>query len=163
MDKKTIEMLWEEFGDVPTTGSGEIDEPFCGWERLTEVNEIWHWFDDQYARYGGVHALMFPDEAPSSGTSRFGRVMAYVDLQAWSFDYAISLDYFDFDCSLALDGLPIGFVERLQARVSNDDVDEVFVEAMDIGLVKKHDGPFHFYILDENELLEYVLRRKNGA
>lgn len=61
LSKGTIEALWKD-NDVPVNGSEEIDDDFCGWERFIDREEIWHWFDGQYARWGGVHALMFPDE-----------------------------------------------------------------------------------------------------
>lgn len=61
LSKETIEMLWQEF-DVPTNDLEEILESFCGWCVFTDREEIWHWFDEQYAEWGGVHALMFPDE-----------------------------------------------------------------------------------------------------
>lgn len=67
MLKSTIERLWNEFGDCPINDLEEIDEEFCGWERLTDREEIWHWFDEQYAQWGGVHALIFPDEHKEQG------------------------------------------------------------------------------------------------
>jgi hypothetical protein len=65
LSKATIEALWRD-NDVPVNGFDEIDDDFCGWGRLTDRDEIWHWFDEQYARWGGVHALMFPDEHPEA-------------------------------------------------------------------------------------------------
>ena len=65
LSKATIEALWHDF-DVPINDLEEIDDDFCGWERLTDREEIWRWFDEQYARWGGVHALMFPDEHPEA-------------------------------------------------------------------------------------------------
>ena len=65
LSKGTIEALWRD-NDVPINDLDEIDDGFCGWGRLTDRDEIWHWFDEQYARWGGVHALMFPDEHPEA-------------------------------------------------------------------------------------------------
>ena len=62
MRKETIEALWEEFGDCCIDDNECIDSSFCGWEFGTHREEIWHWFDAQYAEFGGVHALMFPSE-----------------------------------------------------------------------------------------------------
>lgn len=62
MRKETIEAIWEEFGDVCIDDEERIDSSFCGWEFGTSREEIWHWFDAQYAEHGGVHALMFPSE-----------------------------------------------------------------------------------------------------
>ena len=61
LGKEAIEAMWSAF-DVPINDYEEIDDDWCGWERLTPREDIWRWFDEQYARYGGVHALMFPGE-----------------------------------------------------------------------------------------------------
>lgn len=65
LSKATIEALWRD-NDVPVNYLDEIDDDFCGFERLTDRHEVWRWFDEQYARWGGVHALMFQDEHPES-------------------------------------------------------------------------------------------------
>ncbi len=61
LDKRAIEMMWHNF-DVPINDHEEIDDYWCGWPRFTPRDEIWRWFDEQYELWGGVHALMFPDE-----------------------------------------------------------------------------------------------------
>lgn len=61
LNRKLVETLWSEF-DVPINDHEEILESFCGWPVFTDRYEIWRWFDEQYARWGGVHALMFPSE-----------------------------------------------------------------------------------------------------
>ena len=68
MSYATLRAMWRDFGDAPVNDLGEIDEPFCGWPRLTDREEIWRWFDCQYAAHGGVHALMFPDEHEQDGS-----------------------------------------------------------------------------------------------
>ena len=65
LSKATIELLWRD-NDVPINDLDEIDDGFCGWGRLTDRDEIWRWFDEQYAKWGGGHALMFPDEHPEA-------------------------------------------------------------------------------------------------
>jgi len=62
LSKKAIEILWDEFGDCPINDHEEILESFCGWPVFTDREYVWRWFDEQYAMWGGVHALMFPDE-----------------------------------------------------------------------------------------------------
>ncbi len=62
MSYATIWAMWQDFGDTPLDQFEQIDEEFCGWRRKTTRDEIWRWFDEQYAAHGGVHALMFPDE-----------------------------------------------------------------------------------------------------
>lgn len=62
MGKSTIEALWQEFGNCCIDDNDRIDSPWCGWEAGTDRFEIWHWFDAQYAQWGGVHALAYPGE-----------------------------------------------------------------------------------------------------
>lgn len=58
LSKETIESLWADFGDVCIDDNECIDTSFCGWQRGTWREEIWHWFDAQYAIWGGIHVLM---------------------------------------------------------------------------------------------------------
>ena len=62
MERSTIEALWREFGNCCIDGNDRIDSSWCGWEFGTDRFEIWHWFDAQYAKWGGVHALAYPSE-----------------------------------------------------------------------------------------------------
>lgn len=68
LSKNTVIELWHELANVPTVMNGEmatvIDEDFLGWPAGTDVEEIWHFFDDQFADYGGVHVLMYEDPQP---------------------------------------------------------------------------------------------------
>ena len=41
LSKETIEALWND-NDVPINDFEEIDDDFCGWERFTDREEIWH-------------------------------------------------------------------------------------------------------------------------
>ena len=156
LSKKLVEMLWSEF-DVPINNQEEILESFCGWPVFTDQEEIWRWFDEQYALYGGVHALMFPKEHRKS---KYGEVMAEVNLQGWMNDYAVTLETVKFDCGKALDLLPIERVEKLETGRADYDTDEVFAMAMIVGLVREHDGPFDCYICDDAELASYIENRK---
>ena len=62
MDKETVERMWRDFGDGACDCWGNLYEPFCGWPRGTNREDVWHWFDWQYREYGGVSALMYGDE-----------------------------------------------------------------------------------------------------
>ena len=157
MSKKTIEALWAEFADCPINDMEEILESFCGWPVFTDREYIWRWFDEQYAQFGGVHALMFPDEHKKS---KYGRVMATVVLQAWKHDYAIDIETVNFDCGRALDELPIELVRKLESGKADHDTDEVFTEAVFWGLGDDHDGPFDCYIDDCDELAAYIKKRE---
>ena len=64
LNKNTLLDLWTALSNIPTKydeGSAPvvIDEPFLGWPSGTNVETIWRWFDEQFAEFGGVHALMY--------------------------------------------------------------------------------------------------------
>lgn len=66
--KNTLIDLWSMLGDVPTVINDEmktvIDDDFLGWPAGTEVETVWHWFDAQFAAFGGVHVLMYDHPEP---------------------------------------------------------------------------------------------------
>lgn len=68
LTKNTLIDLWSMLSDIPTVINGDnltvLDEDFLGWPAGTDVETIWHWFDDQYADFGGVHALMYDNPQP---------------------------------------------------------------------------------------------------
>lgn len=158
LSKKTIELMWQD-NDVPINDREEIDDDFCGWPRLTDREEIWHWFDEQYAEWGGIHALMFPNEHKKS---QYGEVSAEANLQVWVNDYAFTIETVEFDCGKALDNLPIERVKRLVTGRADYDTDEVFAESVMLDLVKDHDGPFDCYICDDEELANYIKEREEA-
>lgn len=73
LSKKAIETLWAEFADCPINDMEETLESFCGWPVFTDREYIWRWFDEQYAEWGGVHALMFPEEHEKNGADLMER------------------------------------------------------------------------------------------
>jgi hypothetical protein len=42
-----LEIIWEEFGDVPINNDDEIELDFYFWKKGTYRFEIWHWFDEK--------------------------------------------------------------------------------------------------------------------
>lgn len=59
---KGLEKLWLELRDIPTTEDGiEIDQSFHIWPKGTDVNVVWHWFDDRHSK-GMVKGLMYGDK-----------------------------------------------------------------------------------------------------
>lgn len=158
LSKKTIELMWRDF-DAPMNEREEIDDEWCGWPRFTDRYEIWHWFDEQYALYGGVHALMFPNEHKKS---EYGEVRAYVMLQQWVNDYAFTYDEFEFDCGRALDMLPLDFVKSLITGSCDHKTDKVFRTAVFMNLVYDHGGPFDCSICDDAELADYIKAREEA-
>ena len=158
LSKQTIEMMWRDC-DVPINDYEEIDEDWCGWERFTPREDIWRWFDEQYALYGGVHALMFPNEHKRS---KYGSVKASVDLQVWMRDYAFTFETHEFDCAPILDEWPLVDVKCLEAGKADELTDEIYLRATcrDFELVKSHDGPFDCRIVLEDELETYIKARE---
>lgn len=70
MTKNTMIDLWNEFANVPVVINQEnitvIDDPrgFMGWPAGTDVEDVWRWFDEEFAEFGGVHALMYDNLQP---------------------------------------------------------------------------------------------------
>lgn len=52
---KVLEQLWDSFRKVPINDDDSIDEDFLVWEKGTDRFDIWHWFDEEYAK--GLAAL----------------------------------------------------------------------------------------------------------
>lgn len=42
-----LEIIWEEFGDIPINNDDEIELDFYCWKKGTCRFEIWHWFDEK--------------------------------------------------------------------------------------------------------------------
>lgn len=53
-----LEKLWEELGDVPMDPETEcLEEAFFIWEKGTDREDIWHWFDERHSK--GVAYLLY--------------------------------------------------------------------------------------------------------
>ena len=59
-DDAFLEEMWDELGDVPVYENEKyqlcLDVDWQGWEKGTDVEAIWHWFDEQHTK--GVGWLM---------------------------------------------------------------------------------------------------------
>ena len=68
LKKNSILDLWDALRDIPVTSDQDnrtvIDEDFLGWPIGTDVEDIWHWFDEQFADFGGVAALLYESPQP---------------------------------------------------------------------------------------------------
>ena len=44
----TIDKLWEQLSDIPVNNTGEIiEDDFYIWDKGTQKEDIWHWFDER--------------------------------------------------------------------------------------------------------------------
>lgn len=49
----TLDKMWEQLSDVPVNNTGEIiEDKFYIWEKGTNKEKIWHWFDER--TIGGI-------------------------------------------------------------------------------------------------------------
>ena len=57
---REVEKLWEELGDIPVYENEKyelcLDVDWQGWCKGTDVETIWHWFDEHHSK--GVGWLM---------------------------------------------------------------------------------------------------------
>lgn len=65
---RELEMLWEQFGDLPMNPETEcMEAAFQGFPVGTHREEIWHWFDERYSTgVAGLFGLVKDDE-PGNG------------------------------------------------------------------------------------------------
>lgn len=42
-----LEIIWEEFGDIPINNDDEIEFDFYCWKQGTYRFDIWHWFNEK--------------------------------------------------------------------------------------------------------------------
>lgn len=47
MTLKELEIIWEEFSNIPINIDDEILEDFYHWKKGTYRFDIWHWFDEK--------------------------------------------------------------------------------------------------------------------
>ena len=87
-----------------------------------------------------------------------------VTLQVWQNDYAIHVKDVSLDGELALDGFPYDELPKHADDLHNHGVlnfgDDIYHEAVRIGLTEPWDGPFEFYIDDDDAYQEYRKERK---
>lgn len=62
---KRLEELWDDLTDVPVIEDVDmrtvLDEDWCGFEKGTDVEDIWKLFDKRHSK--GVHWLMYERNA----------------------------------------------------------------------------------------------------
>ena len=69
---KALEVLWDEFGDIPKDPeTEEMEDIFLSFPAGTPRMDIWRWFDERYSK--GVAALLYGD-----GTDRTAELAALV-------------------------------------------------------------------------------------
>jgi hypothetical protein len=52
MTKEELKKLWSDLGDIPVNEDDETEEKFLHFDIGTDKLDIWHWFDDEYAKHG---------------------------------------------------------------------------------------------------------------
>lgn len=87
MSKEELEYWWGELGDVPVDDNDKIELGFKMWPKGTDKFEIWHWFDEEYSKWGGVAALMYGGLASKRICAVVMRLAFHTDG-----DFRISLD-----------------------------------------------------------------------
>ena len=90
------------------------------------------------------------------------KVPAHVNFQVWVRDYALEIGTAEFDCSKALDDLPLWLVTGIESGRADHVTDDVYREAVELGIVAAHDGPFDCYIDDQDALDAYIAARESG-
>ena len=59
---KTLEELWDAFGEYTIDDMERTEEPFLRFPSGTNREDIWRWFDSHYSK--GVHALLYGEDDP---------------------------------------------------------------------------------------------------
>ncbi len=49
MTDKKLEILWQEFGNIPINEDGTINTDFLHFKKGTDKFKIWHWFDNNHS------------------------------------------------------------------------------------------------------------------
>ena len=126
----------------------EVFSDFYGKAVLDKVYEV----IDRFV-YDEVNKVISTHRTPCA-------VPASVTLQRWVHDYAVTVDEVEFDCHYALDGFKLSDLPPYAGWFRDRDWcchgDELFFESEKIGLVDEWDGPFEFYIDDEDAYEEYM-------
>lgn len=50
LKEKALLKLWEDLGDIPVNSNDKIDRSFLHFDKGTNREEVWHWFDDEYSK-----------------------------------------------------------------------------------------------------------------
>ena len=96
-----------------------------------------------------------------------GPVPATVTLQRWVRDYAETVDEVGFDCRKALDAIPMSDLPETADGFRDDGAcefgDDVFHAAVRLRLTKPWNGPFEFYVVDDDAYASYYDARAKEA
>lgn len=96
---------------------------------------------------------------PPANTPVDGRIVR----QRWNNDYAITVSENTFDCTDALDTFDLtelpAHAEDLHEHGSLNYGDDIFHAAVRLGIIPDWDGPFEFYIDDEDQYQTYLQNR----
>lgn len=94
-------------------------------------------------------------------------VPATATLQRWVRDYAETVNEVEFDCRKALDAIPLSNLpetaDGFHANGACGCGDDVFHAAVRLHLTKPWDGPFEFYVADDDAYASYYDARAMEA
>ena len=137
----------------------------CGDEFTDEecdhiANEIDMRFDAFIARVARDYRLGHPI---NHGGVKVQASATHQTWSGWKKDYAVNCGEVFFDCHLALDQFKLSELpmcaDDLHSIGALDYGDELFFEAVRLGLTESWDGPFECYIEDEDAYQDYLAER----
>lgn len=142
---RVAKMLKEELGNID--GSGELAGLIADAIDVVAVRLL-----HDYNKKGLLDVT--PVSVPASCT-----------LQVWKNDYAITMDTAEFECQAALDQIPLDelpeYADDFKSEGACNYGDDVWFAAVAAGLVEDWDGPFEFYITDDEAYEKYLEMRKS--
>lgn len=117
--------------------------------------------------HDGCDVEIWNIEDATDGDSDSASVPATVTLQRWVRDYAETVDEVEFDCRKALDAIPLSNLpetaDGFHANGACNCGDDVFHAAVRLHLTNSWDGPFEFYVSDDDAYAAYYDARAKEA
>lgn len=170
MARKTITVTFTR--ETVAEATIEVPEDFDPIsDTYEEVARDWLDIDENYERlefdHDGCDIEIWNIEVPVDSDDVPIPVPAQVTLQRWQGDYAVEEGTREFDCATALDSIPLAelpeHADGFHDEGACDFGDDVFREAVRRRLVEDWDGPFEFYVADEDAYATYYDKRASEA
>lgn len=103
---------------------------------------------------GGQFAAQSRPEGVATLVPQYPPRLVKVTLQRWINDYAYEVGEAEFDAGKLLASIPTA--ELRDAAETTGDTDWIFEEAVDIGLVEAHNGPFEVHLYADSTFSDYL-------